>query len=332
LRKYCDGVLGRVTAYALQLVTGEVAPQLGCLAVGRILQVANWLRDEDLDRQQGSAIHMDGASEFRITMARMLICEIAALPGLLSWPPLQSSPQVRAAVIQLGLGALRSLLRSLRLPAPFWAWSGAQRFASGLSRRSRYFYQMMATLVVREGFILALWGLQGASGCPPSARSPRAAICILHRRWRIARLEEEAVARYPLPEGREILRSVTVLLHVADGLANHLPTTSDPHGGPAASGAMLLADYALLTAVQRIAVLAPGQVEAVGRWAIERSTAALRGEAEGYCVLGLLREVVAGPARAESLKAFGRPSSPARSQHVLGGRHIARTFNLRGGK
>lgn len=295
LRRYCDRVLGRVVGYALELVTGEEPPQLGCRAVGRVLQAANWLRDEAFDRAQGSPLHAAGPASFRASMIRLLGPELAFLPGLMLWEPLVRSAEARACVARIAIGCIRSLLRSFG--APISGWAKIPLLSAWSAGRSERAYRGLCAWIAREAFLLALWELQDRTDTDPRARFRRRALRLTHPDPDEAALEARAVARYPDALGRETLGSVAVMVHLIECLIESMPTAPGFERHDGTSGVMLFVDYSLVHVLQKAAALSPEFRGVIGKWVVRFSAAHISGWQARASVRSFIEDAVARATR-----------------------------------
>lgn len=290
LRRYCDRVLGRVVQYALELVTGEEAPLLGCRAVGRVLQAANWLRDEAFDRTQGSPLHAAGPASFRANVIRLLGPELAFLPGLMLWEPLLRSPEARACVARIALACIRSLMRSFG--AQISGWAKVPVLAAWTAGRSERAYRALCAWIVREAFLLALWELQDRTDTEPRARFRRRALRLAHPDPAEAEREARAAARYPDPLGRETLTAVATMVHLIESLVESMPTAPGVERHDGTSGVMLLVDYSLVHVLQKAAALSPEFQKVIGKWVVKFSAAHITGQQTRASVLSFIEDAV----------------------------------------
>lgn len=246
-RSYADDVLGEAVWFAAEVAApSQSAPRAACRAAGRALQLANDIRDAETARAREIALYQ-------------ALPELPIVPRLLRWLPAAAGAGVRAAATLVGVTTCAFYLRQLARTAPpipsRLRYPIRAALAAAWSRRA-----YLATVdAIEQVFRTALAAVSGidAVDVAPTALTLRA-----HDD-----AAGEGGARTPqaMPEP---VAAAAPLISLAMQLVHAVPAAR-LEAGPAHEGdgqrtdpgkAIVLADYLLFAAVERLTELGPGSV------------------------------------------------------------------------
>jgi len=223
--RYADGVLGETVRYAAEVCAPEAAPPAAaCRAAGRALQLANDLRDLEVD----SAASTDLAHTRRAMLYRALP-DLVAVPCLLRWLPATASRGARAATTLLAVTTCTFYQRQLDEPLPARLRHPLRAaLAAALSRRA-----YLATVAAIEAALRGALGRVAGPGVALPAASP-----------------------FAVPSGAsETASTAAALIALALELAHAVPEAKLDAAAAPPGKAILLADYLWFTAVEHLSAL-----------------------------------------------------------------------------
>ncbi len=109
-RRYADAVLGEAVRYGVEVCSctpGEPLPLVACRAAGRALQIANDMRDAEIDHDPRDAPRVRAALLYRS------LPELPQVPRLLRWLPAGAGRGTRAAATLLAVTTCAFFLRQI---------------------------------------------------------------------------------------------------------------------------------------------------------------------------------------------------------------------------
>src|SRR6266403_848432 len=83
LNLYCDSVLGNATSYAFRILTGQEPYERGRKAAGRLVHIANYLRDLEQDHASGRSPTAGALEQVRNELTLQVLQEVPHVPQLL---------------------------------------------------------------------------------------------------------------------------------------------------------------------------------------------------------------------------------------------------------
>lgn len=267
-RCYADDVLGEAVVFAAEVAAPAAAPpRAACRAAGRALQLANDLRDAETARARDIALYQ-------------ALPELPVVPRLLRWLPAGVGPGTRAAAVLVAVTTCAFYLRQvasatarpIARPVPPRLRHPIRAALAGAWSRRGYLATVAAIEDVLRDALAAVAGVAAAPaelpGVPGAASEPvGAAGTLIALAMQLVHAVPEARLGDPAAPGPGAQ---------AAGAAGE----TDPAPGKA----IVLADYLLFAAVERLTELGPGSVAQVAallerlaapadRAALARSTA-----------------------------------------------------------
>lgn len=272
LQSYGDDVLGTAVGYAASVLCDGALPDRARRAAGRLLQLANHVRDVEADARRGVA-WTDGSPS--LTRSRLLLAaaaEVPLLPQALRALPFPQQSGARGALSLLVLTTAAFFLRQVGLTP-----RGALAHPVGASLRAALSPRAYARSVsaAEDGLRDALRApsvLGTAAGVRPAppARGTR------------ARAFEEHLARsHPRPASADTLAATAALIDFSAQLLRDLP--AEPLRGHAQAAevapAVMMGDQLLAQALSTVSAEGARAVRAFGELLTQLSTHAQAGGA-----------------------------------------------------
>lgn len=245
-RRYADDVLGEAVAFAAEVAAPAVpVPRAACRAAGRALQLANDLRDAPTARAREIALYQ-------------ALPELPIVPHLLRWLPAGVGPGTRAAATLVVVTTCAFYLREVARPVPARLRHPIRAALSGACSPRAYLATVAAVEDVLRDALAAVAGVAALDAGPGPAALPAAA--------------------------SDPIASAETLIALAMQLVHEVPADRLDAAIAAPGRAIVLADYLLFAAVERLTELGPGSVGQVAallerlaapadRAALARSTA-----------------------------------------------------------
>jgi phytoene/squalene synthetase len=258
LIEYCDGVLGRAVAWAIRLATGAEPPPLACRAAGRVLQIANHVRDAEADAARGARAAPGSAGEARGRLLLRAASEAALVPRLLRALAFPRRSGARGAAALMALSTAAFFLRFIGLRVPR-AIDGSLVEALRAAISPVRWRQIIATL--EAAIANALPAAIGKVSERPSRGDPAAERPPSARRA----FEEHLADAHPDPAGADALAATAALLDRSSELTRGVgdaPLTGAP--APDDAAAILAGDHLYACALAAAAPLGPSSVRDLG--------------------------------------------------------------------
>jgi len=244
-RSYADDVLGEAVRFAAEVAApSSPAPRAACRAAGRALQLANDIRDAETARAREVALYQ-------------ALPELPIVPHLLRWLPAAVGAGVRAAatlvVVTTCAFYLRQLEGTARGAVPRCLRHPIRAALAAVWSRRVYFTTVDEIESVFRAALAAVAGVDVLDATPPFSLPP------------LEDVANQELAQRAVPEP---IAAATPLIALAMQLVNTVPvarlddaSASGERGESADPGkAIVLADYLLFAAVERLTELGPGSV------------------------------------------------------------------------
>ena len=118
LNLYCDSVLGNATSYAFRILTGQEPYERGRKAAGRLLHIANYLRDLEQDHASGHSPTAGALQQVRNELTLQALQEAPHVPQLLFSTRFPRYCGSRGALAIIAATTTRFYLRQIRGRVP----------------------------------------------------------------------------------------------------------------------------------------------------------------------------------------------------------------------
>ncbi len=221
LNLYCDSVLGNATSYAFRILTGQEPYERGRKAAGRLVHIANYLRDLEQDHASGRSPTAGALEQVRNELTLQVLQEVPHVPQLLFSTRFPRCCGSRGALAIIVATTTRFYLRQFRgrVPRSFLRtlWIGVSCTFSAYAYR-KLIQQLDAAIL--DSLSLGNGEAVTSTLKPNPQRSSVRRIAYNQQVF-----EYQLALRHPSHEAAEALAAATRLLHCSLDVFRSLPQT-----------------------------------------------------------------------------------------------------------
>jgi len=276
---YCDGVLGKAVSYSFRLLTGQEPYERGRKAAGRLLHIANDLRDLESDHASGGGPEAGVLEQVRHELTLQALQEVPHVPQLLFSLQFPRFCGSRGALAIIVATTARFYLRQIRgwVPRPFlhplWIGVSCTFNASAYRNLVRELHAaILNSLILEDGEIVA------------SALQPRSQKSSFNRKaYNQQVFEYQLALRHPSHKAAEALAAAACLVHFSLDVFQSLPQTllAEVVDGRGLGLKLVAGDLFVISAASELSLLGNDVVRQFGELMVRLSLHAAASDADG---------------------------------------------------
>ena len=278
---YCDGVLGDAIGYSFRLLTQQEPYDNGKRAAGRLLHIANNLRDLERDRTWERSPTELTAEQIRNELILQAVKETPHVPQLLFSAHFPAYSGSRGALAVIVATTASFYLRQVRsfVPRPFLqpVWIGLTCSLSESAYR-RFIGRLQAT-------IIDAFSLVEPSELAHGSKRAKSRPLRMRTAYNQQVFEYQLALRYPSRIGAEALAAAACLLHFDLDILHSLPRIAlGKDMNDSAAGPKLVAgDLFAISAASGLSVLGNDVIRQFGELIVRLALHSALSDREGDC-------------------------------------------------